>query len=61
MESIFIYLGTVFFIFGAFVIQWTSGFGNSLVRFFLILMAIYGIILSLVRLGFVLPPPMRLM
>jgi hypothetical protein len=61
MESVFIYLSTLFFLFGAFIVRWSSGFGNLLIRFFLILMAIYGIVLSLVRLGFMLPPPMRML
>ena len=60
MESAFIYLSTLFFIFGAFIVQWSRGWGNLMIRFFLILMTIYGIVLSLSKLGVLIAPPIHL-
>jgi uncharacterized membrane protein len=56
MEAIYIYVSTLFFIFAGFVVKWSAGWGNTFVRFIAILLAISGIVLSLAKLGFMLPP-----
>jgi hypothetical protein len=60
MEAIFIYVSTLFFIFAGFTVKWSAGWGNTFVRFIAILLAILGIVLSLVKLGFVLAPSIHL-
>jgi len=49
--SIFIYVSTLIFVWLGFIVSWTGRY-SGLIRFDMIIMAILGIILSLMRLGF---------
>lgn len=55
METIFILIATLCFIFLGGIVQYT-GSHSILVKFFFVLMALYGLILSLIRFGFLVKP-----